>query len=82
MISKVLHGIEGKYAMTYLDNNLIYSDSFENHLKNIEDIFKRLEKADLCSNKNKCHFGKEEIEYLGHIVSPKGLRHNPERYEQ
>ena len=46
MISKVLHGIEGKYAMAYLDDILIYSDSFE---------------------------------YLGHIVSPKGLRPNPEK---
>ena len=46
MISKVLHGIEGKYAMAYLDDILIYSDSFENHLKHIEDIFQRLEKAD------------------------------------
>ena len=59
MISKVLHGIEGKYAMAYLDDILIYSDSFENHLKHIEDIFQRLEKADLCLNKKKCHFVKK-----------------------
>ena len=31
MLSKVLHGIEGKYAMAYLDDILIYSDSLENH---------------------------------------------------
>ena len=61
MISKVLHGIEGKYAMAYLDDILIYSDRFENHLKHIEEIFKRLEKTDLCLNKNKCHFVKKRI---------------------
>ena len=61
VISKVLHGIQGKYAMAYLDDILIYSDSVENHLKHIEDIFKQLEKADLCLNKNKCHFVKKEI---------------------
>ena len=72
MISKVLHGIEGNSVMTYLDDILIYSDSFENYLKHIEDIFKRLEKADQCLNKKKCHFVKKEIEYLVHIVSPKG----------
>ena len=75
----MLHGIEGKYAMAYLDDILIYSDSFENHLKHIEDIFQQLEKADLCLNKKKCHFVKKEIEYLGHIVSPKGLRPNTEK---
>ena len=45
--------------MAYLDDILIYSDSFENHLKHIEDLFQRLEKADLCLNKNKCHFVKK-----------------------
>ena len=79
MISKVLHGIDGKYPMAYLDDILMYSDSFENHLKHIEDIFQRLKKADLCLNKKKCHFVKKEIEYLGHIVSSKGLRPNPEK---
>ena len=47
MISKVLHGIEGKYAMAYLDDILIYSDSFENHLKHIEDIFSTIGKSRL-----------------------------------
>ena len=41
--------------------------------------FNDWEKADLCLNKKKCHFVKKEIEYLGHIVSPKGLRPNPEK---
>ena len=59
MISNVLHGIEGKYAMAYLDDILIYSDSFENNLKHIADIFKRLGKADLCLNKKICHFVKK-----------------------
>ena len=59
MISKVLHGIEGKYGMAYLDDILIYSDSFENHLKHIVDVFKRLEKAGLCLNKKKCYFVKK-----------------------
>ena len=79
MISKVLHGIEGKYAMAYLDGILMYSDNFENHLKHTEDIFKRLEKADLCLNEKECHFLKKEIEYFGHIVSTKGLRPNLEK---
>ena len=79
MISKVLHGIEGKYYMAYIDNILIYSETFEDHLKHLEDVFVRLEKANLCLNKKKCHFVKSEIEYLGHIVSPQGLKPNPEK---
>ena len=59
--------------MAYLDDILVYSDSSENHLKHIEDIVKRLERLDLSLNKKKCHFCKKDIEYLGHIVSPKVL---------
>ena len=39
MISKVLHVDEGKYDIAYLDDIVIYSDSFENHLTHIEDIY-------------------------------------------
>ena len=44
IISKVLHGIEGKYSMAYIDDILIYSETFEDHLKHLEDVFVRLKK--------------------------------------
>ena len=51
--------LDGNYDMAYLDDILIYRYIFENHLKHIEDIFKRLGKTDLCLNKKKCHFVKK-----------------------
>ena len=79
MISRALHGILGKFAMAYLDDILIFSPSFESHLNHIDEVFKRLKSANLCLNKKKCHFVKPEIEYLGHILSPNGIKPNPEK---
>ena len=64
MISKVLHGIERIYSTAYIDDILIYSETFKGNLKHLEDVFVRLKKTNLCLNKKKCHFEKSEIEYL------------------
>jgi len=79
MISKLLKGIEGKYALAYLDDLLVFSPDFESHMKHIEDVFERLKNASLSLNKKKCHFIKEKIEYLGHVISHKGIQPNPEK---
>ena len=79
MISRVLHGIEGKYSMAYLDDILVFSKTFEDHIEHLKDVFSRLKKADLCLNKKKCHFVKMEVEYLGHLIGPDGIKPNPEK---
>ena len=78
-ISKVLHGVEGKFAVAYLDDILVFSRTYEEHLKHIEDVFNRLGAANFSLNKSKCHFVKAEIDYLGHVISSNGIRPNPEK---
>ena len=76
MINRVLHGIEGKYSMAYLDDILVFSKTFEDHIEHLKDVFSRLKKADLCLNKKKCHFVKKEVAYLGHPIGPDGIKPN------
>ena len=79
MISRVLKGISGKFALAYLDDILIFSETFGDHIKHIEEVFIRLQQASLSLNRKKCHFVKQEIEYLGHLISGIGIRPNPEK---
>ena len=79
MISLLLKGIEGKYAVAYLDDILIFSDSFEAHLGHLDDVLRRLRKASLSLNRKKCHFVQSEISYLGHIISKDGIAPDPEK---
>ena len=62
------------FAMTYLDDIIIFSESEEQHLAHIEEIFKRLEAADLKMKRSKCDFFKKHIHYLGHLISADGIR--------
>ena len=64
----------GSFAMTYLDDIIIFSETEEQHLDHIEEIFKRLEAADLKMKRSKCDFFKKHIHYLGHLISADGIR--------
>ena len=72
LMNKVLDNCP--FAMTYLDDIIIFSDTEEEHLAHIEEIFKRLEATDLKMKRSKCDFFKKHIHYLGHLISADGIR--------
>lgn len=75
----VLAGLLGKLCHVYLDDIIIFSDSFEDHLRHIENVLVRLKEAGLKLKPSKCQFLKPEVKYLGHIISPNGVRPDPEK---
>ena len=72
LMNKVLDNCS--FAMMYLDDIIIFSNSEEEHLAHIEEIFRRLEAADLKMKRSKCDFFKKHIHYLGHLISADGIR--------
>ena len=62
------------FAMTYIDDIIIFSEMEEEHLSHIKEIFQRLEAADLKMKRSKCDFFKKIIHYLGHLTSADGIR--------
>ena len=72
LMNKVLDNCP--FAMMYLDDIIIFSNMEEEHLAHIEEIFKRLEAADLKMKRSKCDFFKKHIHYLGHLISVDGIR--------
>uniref|UniRef100_K7EZD8 ribonuclease H n=1 Tax=Pelodiscus sinensis TaxID=13735 RepID=K7EZD8_PELSI len=56
------------YAAAYIDDVVIYSTSWEDHLGHIRAILKTLENARLTANPSKCTFGQSEVAYLGYVV--------------
>lgn len=65
-INSIIHGLDNTYS--YLDDLLIISDTWSEHLKNLEDLFTRLATAGLTINLAKSSFGNATITYLGHVV--------------
>ena len=56
------------FAAAYLDDLIIFSDTWENHLQHLIIILQQLCKANLTVKPQKCQFGMTECVYLGHIV--------------
>src|SRR5258707_10691946 len=76
-INEVLGDLMDVCMVGYLDDILIYSDSLEDHRNHIWEVLRRLCKAGLYANLKKCKFHTDTVEYLGFILSPKGLQMDP-----
>ncbi len=73
----VLAGLKFKSVLCYLDDIIIYSPTFEDHLRDLRDVLLRLKQHELVLKLPKCQFAMSEIHYLGHIVTRQGLRVDP-----
>lgn len=73
--------IDVEHVIVYMDDILIASESFEQHLINIENMMSRLQKANIKLKPTKCKWAEEQVLFLGHIVSSKGLQPNPDKIE-
>ena len=53
----------------YADDLIVYSDCLECHKRHLQEVFDRLEKANMTLKASKCFFGKSKTLYLGHVLS-------------
>jgi hypothetical protein len=65
------------HVMVYIDDLIIFSTTFQEHLRDLEAVFKRLKQAGMKLKPTKCEWAKEEVQFLGHIVSRIGIRPDP-----
>ena len=78
----VLGDAKGKFVMVYLDDVIIYSKTFEEHLKHIEEVLNRIRDANLRLKAEKCFFAATELQFLGHVVGKDGVRPDPEKVDK
>ena len=62
------------YALIYLDDIVVFSDTEKEHVKCLAAVFERFREHGLKLKPSKCEFFKEEINYLGHRVSTDGMK--------
>jgi Reverse transcriptase (RNA-dependent DNA polymerase) len=65
----------------YIDDVLVASVSHEQHAKDLRQVLDRFQQHGLVLNMDKCVFGVEQLEYLGHQVSASGIRPLASRVE-
>ncbi|XP_034565104.1 uncharacterized protein LOC117830889 isoform X1 [Notolabrus celidotus] len=67
LMDQVLSDFSG-FAAAYLDDIVIYSNTWEEHLEHLQAVMDRIHSAGLTVNPSKCVFAAAETEYLGHII--------------
>ena len=73
LINKVLKGLH-KFAVTYLEGIIIFSNNEEEYVDHLRIIFQRLKEASLKLKRSKCDFMKTQIQHLGHLISSDGIQ--------
>ena len=63
LMDQVLRGTES-FAGVYLDDIVIHSETWEEHLRHLREVFRRLQEAQLTIQLRKCHFRGHECTYL------------------
>lgn len=62
-----------KFILVFFDDILVYSFSWSEHLQHLETILRILQTNQFFVKKSKCSFGQRSVEYLGHVISEKGV---------
>ena len=75
----VLDGVPN--CKVYLDDIIIYSRTFEEHLIHLIKVLQRLREANLKIKPQKCEFGKQEVRFLGFTINKQGIKPNEDKVE-
>ena len=70
-----------QYCIIYLDNIIIFFKTPEEHLHQLRLDFQKISEAGLKLKPSKCEFFRTRLEYLGHIVSKKGIETSPKKVQ-
>jgi Reverse transcriptase (RNA-dependent DNA polymerase) len=73
LMNAVFRDVADVFIMCYLDDILVYSRSEEEHRRHVEEVLQRLRKEKMFCKESKCHFKQQQVKFLGHVVSAKGI---------
>ncbi|PNF18384.1 hypothetical protein B7P43_G12483 [Cryptotermes secundus] len=81
MMNNVLSELIGNRCLVYMDDILIIGETLEEHNSKLRAVFEKLHESNLKIEPDKCEFLKEELSYLGHIVTAEGVKPDDKKIE-
>ena len=82
LMEVVLRGLQWNVCLIYLDDVIIYSKGFDEHLDRLSRVLHALKGAGLKLKPKKCILARPEVTYLGHIVSSTGIATDPTKTQR
>ncbi|KAL8443861.1 hypothetical protein Emag_005763 [Eimeria magna] len=81
MVDLLLGGMKCVSAVGYIDDIMVYSDTWDAHRAHLRQLVQALRDANLQLHPGKCSFGAAAVRYLGHIVSRDGIKPCPSKVQ-
>jgi len=72
-MAQALKEMNWRYILIYVDDIIVFSKTFEEHLIHLECVFQKIKEAGLTLKPSKCRFAAKKVTYLGHIFSKDGI---------
>ncbi|GFW45498.1 retrovirus-related Pol polyprotein from transposon 17.6 [Trichonephila clavipes] len=79
MMDNLLRHFKWTMCLCYLDDIIVFSETFEDQLIRLRLVLKCLQEAGLKLNSKKCLIAAQEVKILGHLVSSNGVRPDPDK---
>ena len=73
VVDLVLQGLRFKNCICYVDDLLVFSNTFEQHLADLGEVLGRIHSSGLKLKASKCVIAVSEVPFLGHILNREGL---------
>jgi hypothetical protein len=80
-INNVLQKYLDVFVVVYLDNILIYSKIYNDHIRDIRKVLQALVDTKMKIKPKKTEFYRKEVKFLGYIVSREGLKIDKKKIE-
>ncbi|XP_017480324.1 PREDICTED: uncharacterized protein K02A2.6-like [Rhagoletis zephyria] len=78
-MEEVIAGVP--HCAVYLDDIIVTGQDNDEHIRNVEEIFKRLSFHGLTCRVEKCNFAEKQVEYVGHIINATGIMPSEKRVD-
>jgi len=73
LMTMVLAGLHWDICLVYIDDIIVVCKTFEEHVRNVAQVFQRLRLAGLTLKPTKCRLFQERVTFLGHVISSRGI---------
>ena len=81
LMELVLRGLQWSSCLVYIDDIIIFSRTFQEHLYHLGEVFECLRSAGLKVKPSKCQLLHKSVNYLGHVVTREGVETDPQKTE-